>query len=157
MSVKEKGKGFISGVAVLSFATLAVKAIGLGFKIPMMNILGAEGMGYFNSAYEIFAMLSVICTAGLPVALSVMISSERQTDELFLVGRIYRSGLSVFTVLGTVGSALLFLFARPISEYIENPDAYDAILAISPALLFVCLSSAVRGYFQGFRPSPFSF
>ena len=71
---RERG-GFLSGVFVLSVSTILVKLIGLAYKIPMLSYLGAEGMGYFNSAYEIYALLCVISTAGLPVALSLLIAA----------------------------------------------------------------------------------
>ena len=67
-------KTFFSGVLLLSLSTVLVKLIGLIYKIPMLTYLGSEGMGYFNSAYEIYALFCVIATAGLPVALSVLIS-----------------------------------------------------------------------------------
>ena len=67
-------KTFLSGVLLLSLSTVLVKIIGLFYKIPMLTYLGSEGMGYFNSAYEIYALFCVIATAGLPVALSVLIA-----------------------------------------------------------------------------------
>ena len=82
------GGGFISGVFILSLSTLIVKVIGLAFKIPMLSLLGMEGMGYFNSAYEIYALLCVVSTAGLPVALSILISSARATDDYFKISKI---------------------------------------------------------------------
>ena len=90
--MKRKGRelgGFMSGVLVLSISTFVVKVLGLAYKIPMMNILGAEGMGYFNSAYEIFALLCVIATAGLPVALSMMVSARFARRDLYSAKRVY--------------------------------------------------------------------
>ena len=141
----------MSGVLVLSLSTVIVKVIGLAYKIPMISYLGAEGMGYFNSAYEIYAMLCVIATAGLPVALSLLISANRQNGAMGAVRRIDRCATGVFLALGTVGMIFLFAFAHPIANAIGNEDAFYCILAIAPALLFVCLSSAIRGYFQGFH------
>ena len=145
------GEGFLSGVLVLSMSTLIVKIIGLVSKIPMIAHLGAEGMGYFNSAYEIYAMLCVISTAGLPVALSMLISESRERGEPGEIRRIYRVARRVFLLLGATGSLLMIGLARPLSVWIGNENAYLCILAIAPALFFVCLSCAVRGYFQGFH------
>lgn len=144
--------GFLSGVLILSFSTVLVKVIGLAYKIPMLAYLGAEGMGYFNSAYEIYALLCVFSTAGLPVALSMLIAArrERGEDALCAIRRIDRSAVRVFLLLGVCGTVLLTLLAKPISKGIGNEDAFFCILAIAPALLCVCFSSAVRGYFQGF-------
>lgn len=148
---RQNADGFMSGVLVLSLSTVIVKVIGLAYKIPMISYLGAEGMGYFNSAYEIYAMLCVIATAGLPVALSLLISANRQSGFWGAVRRIDRSATLVFLSLGTIGTIFLLSFAKPIAQAIGNEEAFFCILAIAPALLFVCISSAVRGYFQGFH------
>lgn len=150
-SKRQNADGFMSGVLVLSLSTIIVKVIGLAYKIPMIAYLGAEGMGYFNSAYEIYAMLCVIATAGLPVALSLLISAHRQTGAKAAIRRIERGAMTVFLSLGTAGMLVLFFLARPIAKAIGNEDAFFCILAIAPALFFVCFSSAIRGYFQGFR------
>ncbi|MBQ8140205.1 MAG: polysaccharide biosynthesis protein [Clostridia bacterium] len=144
------GKSFISGVFVLSLSTFIVKFIGLAYKIPMMSLLGAEGMGYFNSAYEIYALLCVISTAGLPVALSMLVSAALERGRYQRVKKIYGTAMTVFLLLGVSGCLAMTLFSGEISEWIENPQAYASVVAIAPALIFVCISSAVRGYFQGF-------
>ncbi len=142
--------GFVSGVLVLSVSTVLVKIIGLAYKIPMMAKLGSVGMGYFNSAYEVYAILCVVATAGLPVALSMLIASEREKGCGIGVKKIYRASMLVFLLLGVLGSLVLFFFAGPIAKAIGNENAYQSILAISPALLMVCLSGGIRGYFQGY-------
>ncbi len=141
------GQSFMSGVLVLSLSTVIVKIIGLAYKIPMIAYLGAEGMGYFNSAYEIYALLCVISTAGLPVALSMLVATSGQREGAR--SRIYRSALAMFLVLGGVGSLLMLMLAEPIAVAIGNPQAAFCIFAIAPALLCVCFAGAVRGYFQG--------
>lgn len=143
--------GFMSGVLVLSLSTVIVKITGLAYKIPMISYLGAEGMGYFNSAYEIYAMLCVIATAGLPVALSLLISANRERGAGEAVRRIDSSATAVFLLLGGVGTAFLLIFAKPIAGAVGNEQAFFCILAIAPALFFVCFSSAIRGFFQGFH------
>lgn len=148
------GKGarrFMSGVLLLSLSTVIVKVIGLAFKIPMLSVLGTDGMGYFNSAYEIYALLCVISTAGLPVALSMLVSASRAEGDTERVKKVYRAAKMLFAFLGISGAAFMTVFAKNISEGIGNEDAYYCILAIAPALFFVCMSSAVRGYCQGFE------
>ena len=144
-------KVFLSGVLLLTLSTLLVKVIGLVYKIPMLSYLGSEGMGYFNSAYEIYALFCVISTAGLPVALSVLISGALARGERGSVRRIYRAALTVFLIVGALGSGVMLLFARQFCGLIQSEGAYFSILAIAPTLFFVCLSSALRGYFQGYQ------
>ena len=154
INIKSRARGiggFMSGVLVLSLSTIMVKIIGLAVKIPMLEILGAEGMGYFNSAVEIYALLCVISTAGLPVALSMLISESRERGDSFGVKRIYRSGLLIFLTIGAVGGGVMLLLARRIADLVGNSRAELCIVAIAPAVFLICFSSAVRGYFQGFE------
>ena len=150
-SAESVGGGFISGVFILSLSTLIVKIIGLAFKIPMLSLLGMEGMGYFNSAYEIYAMLCIVSTAGLPVALSILVSSARAVNDNAKIVRAYSSAIRIFFILGAAGTVGMLLLAKPLSSWIGNDDALYCVLAISPALLFICLASAIRGYCQGFE------
>ena len=147
---ESEAKSFMSGVMVLSLSTLLVKIIGLFFKIPMLSFLGTEGMGYFNSAYEIYALLCVVSTAGLPVALSMLVSSARARLDDGEIKRVFKTARRLFFVIGALGTVFMAAFASHLAGVIGNPDSYLSILAIAPALLFICLASATRGYCQGF-------
>ncbi len=141
----------MSGVLVLTVSTVIVKIIGLAYKIPLISVLGAEGMGYFNTAYEIFALLCGVSTSGLPVAVSMLVSSARQMGNADYAHRIYKTASALLITKGVIFSGALAIFAEPVARAVGNPQAYFAVLAISPALLFCCASGAVRGYFQGCR------
>ena len=140
-----KAYGLFSGFFILTLSTVIVKIIGLIYKIPMLGLLGSEGMGYFNSAYEIYALFCIISTAGLPVAMSVMISGrgERSAEAIF------RVALRMFLLLGVIGCAIMLAFAHPFADFLKNENAALCIFAIAPTVFFVCLASAYRGYFQG--------
>ncbi len=141
----------MSGVLILSISTVIVKIIGLAYKIPLISILGAEGMGYFNTAYEIFALLCGVSTSGLPVAVSMLVSSAREVGNTKRAVGIYKTSSALLLTKGVLFSGGMAIFAEPIARAVGNPQAYFAILAISPALLFTCVSGAARGYFQGCR------
>ena len=68
---------FIKGAFVLGVSGIFVKIIGAFFRIPLANILGPEGMGYYVSAYPIYNFFIVLATAGLPTALAKIISEQR--------------------------------------------------------------------------------
>ena len=147
----ERGRGFLSGVSYLTVSALLVKVIGLLYRIPMLTYLGTEGMGYFNTAYELYALFCVIATAGLPVAMSVMISSGEALGEHGRVKRIFSLSCKAFLVVGLVGTLVLFGFADGLSHLLKNEGAALGMRMIAPTVLLICLSSAVRGYFQGKR------
>ena len=148
---KTHGQTFISGVLVLTAANIISKIIGLVFKIPLTNMLGNEGMGYFNTAYQIYTWLYMVSTAGLPVALSLMISEYNAEGKRALSKRIFRLTLTVFACLGLIGSLLMIVFCRGLASFISADLSYLCILSIAPAFLFICVTSTVRGYFQGNR------
>ena len=141
---------FVSGFFILSFSTVIVKILGLVYKIPMLSYLGAEGMGYFNSAYEIFALLCIVATAGLPTALSILISSYRESAEIGRIKQIYKCAYRIFLIIGIAGTVFMLTLAGPISSAIKNQGAYLSIMAVAPAFLCVCISSLIRGYYQGY-------
>lgn len=151
------GSRFLSGVSVLTLSAVLVKVIGLLYRIPMLNRLGSEGMGYFNTAYEVYALLCVLSTAGLPVAMSVLISEVTATGKdgclhtAPTVRRIFSVSLGVFLAVGSLGSGAMFLLAEPLGKLLGNPEAAACIRAISPTVFLICLSGAFRGYFQGQR------
>ncbi len=144
-------KVFFSGVLLLTLSTVLVKVVGLFYKIPMLSYLGSEGMGYFHSAYEIYAIFCIIATAGLPIALSVLIAAAVAEGKDGEVHRIWRVSLAIFVIIGIVGSLLIWIFARPICGWIKSEDALGCMISIAPTLFFVCVSSAIRGYFQGYQ------
>lgn len=148
-----QGGRLLGGSAILGLSVLIVKIIGLIYKIPLLGLLGTEGMGYFNSAYEVYLLFCVIATAGLPTALSIVISGCRaSSDDKYSyprIKRIYRSALTVFSLVGALGGIALLIGADAISCAIGNSGARDCIAAIAPSALFICITSTVRGYFQG--------
>lgn len=143
----------MGGAATIGMSVIAVKIIGLLYKIPLMKYLGAEGMGYFNSAYEVYLLFCVIATAGLPTALSILISRARVDGDTLTsqmtISAIYKRSLISFALIGVCGSILLTVASEVFAELIGNSGASKSISAIAPSILFICIISALRGYFQG--------
>ena len=133
----------------LTASGLLVKIAGLLFKIPMNYVVGDTGMGYYNSAYSVYTFLYMLSTSGLPVALSVMISEQRCRGEIKSAKRTYRTAMTVFVVLGAAASAIMLLFSRSLAGVIRSDDSALSIAVIAPTMLFICVSCALRGYFQG--------
>lgn len=144
-------KVFAAGVFFLGAANMLVKVLGLLFKIPMSYYLGNEGMGYFNSAYQIYVWLYMLSTAGLPVAVSILIAGARAEGDADKIRRVFRITWRTFLLLGIGGAAFLFFGAGMLSAAVGAPDARLSVAAIAPTLFFICLSGALRGYFQGFQ------
>ena len=149
MSEAQKKQNFLQGTALLAMATAIVKVIGALYKIPLNAIIGEQGFGYFNTAYEIYNVLLMISTAGLPVAMSRMISQASSLRRYNQVRKIYRTARTIFLCLGISGSLLMTLFCRQLAAFQNQPDAWAAIGCLGPCVLLICIMSTYRGFFQG--------
>ncbi len=144
----KKNKSFLVEAGIISVSSFVVKIIGVLFKIPLANILGSD-MGIFSAAYSLYAMLYMVSTSGLPVAISRMISASAKRGREREVQRIFRVALSVFTLIGMIATAAMLLLAGPFFRATGHADSVLAAYFIAPTLLFVCVCSAFRGYYQG--------
>ena len=149
MSDAQKKQNFLQGTALLAMATAIVKVIGALYKIPLNAIIGEQGFGYFNTAYEIYNVLLMISTAGLPVAMSRMISQASSLKHYNQVRRIYNTARGIFLGLGITGTLLMTLFCRQLAQFQNQPDAWAAIGCLGPCVLLICVMSTFRGFFQG--------
>ena len=127
MSESQKKQNFLQGTAILAMATAIVKVIGAFYKIPLNAIIGEQGFGYFNTAYEIYNVLLMISTAGLPVAMSRMISQASSLRRYNQVRRVYNTARGIFLGLGITGTLLMTLFCRQLAAFQNQPDAWAAI------------------------------
>ena len=139
----------LSGALSLTISALIVKFLGLIYKVPLSYILSDEGMGYFNSAYTVYTFFYIICTAGIPKAISILTSEAESEGNSERVNLIYRTAFNMFFIFGIITTVLFILLASPISHAIGNRGAFLTILAISPSIMFVCASGVIRGYFNG--------
>lgn len=145
-----KKQSYLKGAFILVLANALVKVIGALFKIPLANIIEEEGMAIFNTAYNLYACMFVIATAGLPVAVSKMVSSSLAKKNHAEVNKIFKAAVSLLSLIGVAGTLILFLGAKAFVGLADSPSSYLSVLAISPAIFFVALLSAFRGYFQGY-------
>jgi len=145
-----KKQTFLQGAAVLAAATAIVKIIGAIYKIPLQNLIGTAGFGYFGKAYTIYDVLLMISTTGLPVAMSRMISEAQTLEHHDQIRKIFSTALRVFLLLGILGTAGMLLFAKQLSVLVTTHErAWFAIASLAPAVLLVCVIAAFRGFFQG--------
>ncbi len=137
----------LQGAVILTVSTLIVKVIGAMFKIPLANILGGVGMSYFVSAYDVLIPIYSMTVTGLGVAVSRMVSESDGRGEP--PENILMTARTMFLGVGLLAAALLFFGASVLTRLIGNPSAVLSVCCIAPSVLFSCLSSAYRGYFQG--------
>ena len=150
MSDSAKKQTFLHGAALLALATAVVKIIGAFYKIPLKMIIGDQGYGYFITAYDVYNVLLLISTAGLPVAMSRMISQASSLGNSNQVRRIYKTARAIFLALGVVSSLFMVLGSQWLAnEVLMQPKAAPAIACLGPCALFMGIISTFRGFFQG--------
>ena len=142
-------QNYLHGAAILAFGVVIMKILGAIYKIPLGNILGDEGYTHFLVAYNIYSVFLTLATAGLPVALSRLIAEANTMDRPNQVRRIFSVAWWTFFVIGVVCTLIMALFPNALADSLNDPEARLSILALSPAVLLVCLTSAYRGYCQG--------
>ena len=150
-SASSSKKLFFSGVFVLTLANVLVKIVGLVSKIVLNRVVGSVGAGYYSSAYEIYAYLYVISTSGLPVALSILVSRSRARGRFKETKSIFDVAILLFLIIGVISSLLMIVFSKEIAVIIGAEKTSFAIITIAPTMLFICISSCLRGYFQGYQ------
>ena len=149
MSQQPKKQNFLHGATLLAAATVIVKVIGAVYKIPLQAILGKIGYSYFSSAYDIYTLLLLISTAGLPVAMSRMISQASSLNDHAQTRRVYNTSRAIFLIIGAVSTALMMFFCQALANSQEQPDAAPAIFCLAPCAFLMSVISTYRGFFQG--------
>ena len=154
MESSQKKQTFMSNVMIILFAQLTVKFLGIIYRLVITNIdgFGNQGNGYYSAGYQIYTLLLAISSVGIPNAISKMTSARNAIGDYKGAYKIYKNALVLFLIIGTVSSSVLFFGADLIAEkIIHMPNARYVIMALAPSIIFVCLSSVVRGYFVGMQ------
>lgn len=162
---ENKNQTFMKGAIILVIANILVKLIGAMFKIPLARLLGTTGMGMFNMSYTIYTMLFIVATAGIPVAISKIVSESRAKGRSRDVGRILASSILLLGIIAVLGAGVLYFGAGKFSELVFDAEKFAesekasvdtlkygimlGIQALAPAMFFVSFMSAFRGFFQG--------
>ena len=146
-----KKQTFLQGAIILIVANMLVKVIGAIFKIPLTNLIGELGMGYFNTAYQLYLPIYTIATAGFPIAVSKLVSQNAAVRRWKDVRRVYRVSVPLFFFSGLLGALAMFFGAEAYAAAVSSPDSALCIRVLAPTLFFCCLMSVQRGYYVGLR------
>ena len=140
---------FFGGATILAVGIATVKIIGMLYKIPLVSVIGDAGYADFSNAYNIYAVLLTISTAGLPVALSKMVSEANTMGRRDQVHKVFRVALGAFLALGLISFFIMYFGAARLAGLMGDSMAADSIRVLSPAVVCVGCLAAFRGYAQG--------
>lgn len=144
-------KSFVQGAAILGLAGLICKVIGALFRIPLYNLLG-DGMAYYEAVYPYYSWLLVISSAGIPTAISRMVAERVTVGDYGSAKRVFRKAQILLLGIGIATSLIMFAGAGWFASLVEVGEGVVlSFRALAPALLFVSLMCAYRGYLQGLQ------
>lgn len=146
----DSGNFLIQG-SILAAAGILVRLIGLLYKVPMTRILGTEGIGYYNTAYEIYNIGLILSSYSLPLAISKLIAARRIRGRYQDARRVYLCGMAFGVAVGTAMTAILLFGSSWITETIfKSPGSALPLAVMAPTVLVFSIMGIIRGYFQGF-------
>lgn len=149
-----KKQSVLDGAVILMAGVIAVKIIGVLFKMPLSNMIGSVGRGYFSSAYEIVTPILAVAMTGLPVAISRMVAENVALGNCREARAIFKVSKKAFSIVGIIGTVVLLAAAVPYAKLTGKGDYFNVLLpviSVSPLVFVCCLVSAYRGYYEGMR------
>ena len=147
----DRQRSLIGGISVLGIAGLICKLVGVLYRIPLANMIGGQGLGLYQQVMPAYNLLLAVTSAGIPVAISRMVSHYITLGEHGNARRVFHTALKLLIVLGIVTTILLLCLSHEIATKVGTPEGYLSYMCIAPSLFFVCIMSAYRGYMQGMR------
>lgn len=133
----------------MMFASVSTRILGALFKIPLAAMIGGEGMGYYMTAYTVIGPAFSISVMGFSMAISKLCSTVAAKSRIEEINKYFISALILFTSIGISFAVIIYISAPSILKIIGNEAALKAVRSMIPALIFCCISSVFRGYYEG--------
>ncbi|MBQ8430458.1 MAG: oligosaccharide flippase family protein [Clostridia bacterium] len=128
---------------------LLSKFLGAVYRIPLLKVLGSEGLGLYQLIFPIYALVLVICSSGITVALSKFISKEVRYKNSHNLKTLLKASFIISASVSTILSLIFCLISRPLSVYQGEVSLFYCYLAIVPSIVLSTLISTFKGYFLG--------
>lgn len=150
MGKKKKRSNFIVQGSILAIASIIVRLIGLVYRIPLTNVIGDEGMGYYSYAYEPYAVMLLLSYHGLPTAVSKLVAEKNGENRYRSSYRVFKTGMLLAVVIGAITGAFLWFGADFIAGTLNHqPMSSYALKVLGPTVFILSIMGILRGYFQG--------
>jgi len=144
---------FLHGAFILALAGLATKVLGSINRILLSRLLGGEGIGLYQMAYPVYLLLLAVCSAGVPIAVSIIVAEQVAKDDYAGARRSFKVTLGMMACFGIFFAASLYWLAGFLvtSGFLRDARAYIALVVLTPAVFFASILASFRGYFQGYQ------
>lgn len=147
-----KRQGFIKGSAILLAMVLITKILGLLYKIPLTNLLGGTGMGYFASAFSVFTPVFAIVVSGIPSTMARLTAENYALERFSNMRHTKRTAFFLFTIISAAAAAVMILTSDFLSRnVVGEPSTKYALMCVAPSIIFCTIMSVERGYCEGLQ------
>ena len=150
---KTKGKresNFVVQGSILAVAGIIVRLIGILYRVPMTNIIGDEGMGYYSTAFNVYNIMLILSSYSLPLAVSKMVSARMAKGQYRNAVRVLKAALVYATVVGGIACFITWNFADFFATTAFNtPFCVYALKTLAPTIWIMAYLGVLRGFFQG--------
>ena len=136
-------------MTILGLAGIICKLVGVLFVIPLTWLIGTEGLGIYQTVFPTYNLLLTVSSAGLPVAVSRMVSHYLAKDDPRSAKRVFHVALCLLTALGLICTILMLAGNGFLAARVDEPRSSTGFYVIAPCLVIVCMLSAFRGFMQG--------
>ncbi|WLR50619.1 polysaccharide biosynthesis protein [Bacillus tianshenii] len=142
---------FVKSTIIITIATFVSKVLGSVFRIPLQNIAGDEVFGLFNIVYPVYMIALILSVAGIPIAISKLISEQRAKNDKTAIREIFVSAGILGLLFGFISFILMFVFSGQIAIALGVQETRLAVAVVSTTLLFAPYMAVYRGFFQGYE------
>lgn len=151
--MEKKRRSFITGAAILAFAGIVCKIIGVLFRVWAAGTIGEAGMEYYEVVFPFYSFLLILSSSGIPTAISKMVAERIAVGDWASGKRVFRRSLLALSLIGIISTAVMYLASDVITVNLVGLPSQSSIIfkALSPALFFVSVLCAYRGYLQGLQ------
>jgi len=134
-------KKLVKNAAIVAVGGIAAKVLGAIYRIPLTNILGAEGIGLYQMVFPFYCILLTLSSTGIPSAIAKLTAEEK--------GGVLKRSLAIFGVIGLIGGLIMFFGADTLAAWQGNSEAAAAYRTLAPSVPLTTILSCFRGYWQG--------
>lgn len=144
---KKKG-GYLMQGTILAVSSLLVRFIGMLYRIPMTRIVGDEGMGIYNSAYELYNLALILSSYSVPLAVSKLVSARESVKKYSSTKRVFFVALVTAMCTGLLASCVLY-FGADVWADIAKMNIAMPLKVLAPTIFVFAIMGVIRGLFQG--------
>ncbi|MCL2397444.1 MAG: polysaccharide biosynthesis protein [Defluviitaleaceae bacterium] len=149
MEKANSANSFVRQAAILAVAGISARLLGFLYRLPLTHLIGDEGNAVYAVGFYVYSIFLIISSAGLPAAISKLVSEKRAIGRHDLAHKIFVIAFILSASVGAVFMAVIFIFAQVITEALGTPMAYLALQTLAPTVFIVAMMAVIRGYFQG--------